>query len=74
MVNLGSLPRSKMEFFVMIANSIAKIPILDVPRVYRFVIVTSGFGYSVDVLPRWHEIFNLKIVSIVPYTKESIWC
>ena len=52
MVNLGSLPRSKMEFFVMIANSIAKIPILDVPRVYRFVIVTSAFGYSVDILPR----------------------
>ena len=52
MVNLGSLPTSKMEFFVMIANSISKIPILDVPGVYRFVIVTSAFGYSVDVLPR----------------------
>ena len=31
MGNSGSLPISKMEFFVMIVNSIAKSHILDVP-------------------------------------------
>ena len=33
MVKSGSLPTSKMEFFVMIVNSIAKRPILDVPGI-----------------------------------------
>ena len=43
MVNPGSLPTSKMEFFVMIVNSIAKNPILDVPAVSGYIIVFICF-------------------------------
>ena len=39
MVNSGPLPISKMEFFVIIVNSIAKSPILDVPRVSCYIIL-----------------------------------
>ena len=39
MVDSGSLSTSKMEFFVMIVNSIAKSPILDVPGVSGYIIV-----------------------------------
>ena len=56
MVKSGSLPTSKMEFFVMIVNSIAKSLILDVPGVSGHIIclynqLLSAFGYSADVLP-----------------------
>ena len=43
MVNSGSLPPSKMEFFVMIVNSIAKSPILDVSLVSGDIIVIICF-------------------------------
>ena len=52
MVNSGSLPTSKMEFFVMIVNSIAKNHILDVQGVSGYITVIIGFWYSADVLPR----------------------
>ena len=53
MVNSGSLPTSKMEFSVMIVNSIAKNHILDVQGVSGYITVIIGFWYSADVLPRW---------------------
>ena len=37
MVNSGSLPASKMKFFVMIVNSITKSPMLDVPGVSGYI-------------------------------------
>ena len=43
MVNSMSLSTSKMELFVMIVNSIAKIPILDVLGVSGYVIVVIYF-------------------------------
>ena len=43
MVNSGSLPTSKMEFFVMIFNSTKKSPILDVPGVSGYIIVIMRF-------------------------------
>ena len=39
MVNSGSLPKLKMEFFVIMFNSIAKSPVLDVPGVSGYTIV-----------------------------------
>ena len=73
MANSRSLPTLKIGFFVIIVNSIAKSPILDAPRVSGYIILIIAFGYSADVLSWWYEIFNLRIVSIVPYTKESTW-
>ena len=73
MVNSGLLPTWNMEFFVMTVNSIAKSPIFDVPGVSGYIMLSSAFGYSADILPCWHEIINLRIVSFVPYTKESTW-
>ena len=43
MMNSGSLPTLKMEFFVMIVNSIAKTPTLDVPGVSGYIIVITCF-------------------------------
>ena len=43
MVNSGLLPISKMEFFVMIVNSIEKSPILDMPGVSGYIIVIILF-------------------------------
>ena len=43
MVNSGYLPTLKMEFFVMIVNSIAKSPILDVSGVSGYIIVIICF-------------------------------
>ena len=43
MVNSGSLPTSKIEFFVMIVNSIAKSPTLDVLGVSSYIIVIICF-------------------------------
>ena len=43
MVKSGSLPTSKMEFFVMIVNSIAKSTILDVPRDSSYIMVIICF-------------------------------
>ena len=57
----------------MKVNSIAKNPILDVPGVTSYIKAIIHCGYSADVLPWWQEIFNLRIVSIIPYTKESTW-
>ena len=55
MVNSGSLPTSKMEFFVMIVNDIAKNPILDVPGVsgnviyrYHLLLVTAQMYFPDD--------------------------
>ena len=42
-VNLESLLTSKMEFCVMIVNSIAKSHILDVPGVSGYIIIITGF-------------------------------
>ena len=67
MVNSGPLPASKMEFFVMIVNSIEKSTILDVPGVIAYIIVIIRFGLQW----RWQEIFNLIIVTIFPYATES---
>ena len=39
MVNSGSMPTAKMGIFVMIVNSIAKSPILDVSGVSGYIIV-----------------------------------
>ena len=43
MVNSRPLPISKMEFFVMIVNSIEKRPILDVPGVSGYIIAIILF-------------------------------
>ena len=67
MVNSGPLPASKMEFFVMIVNSIEKSTILDVPEVSAYIIVIIRFGLQW----RWQEIFNLRIVTIFGYATES---
>ena len=66
-MNSGSLPASKMEFCVIIGNSIEKSTILDVPGVSAYIIVIIRFGLQW----RWQEIFNLRFVSIFPYATES---
>ena len=43
MVNSGPLLTSKMEFFVMIVNSIEKSPILDMAGVSGYIIVIIRF-------------------------------
>ena len=43
MVNSGSLPTLKMEFFVVIVNGIAKSPVLDVPGVSGYITVIICF-------------------------------
>ena len=35
----------------MTVNSIAKSPIFDVPGVYGYIMLSSAFGYSADILP-----------------------
>ena len=49
MVNSAPLPASKMEFFVMIVNSIVKSTILDVPGVSAYIIVIIRFWVTVEV-------------------------
>ena len=44
MVNSGLLPASKMEFCVIIGNSIEKSTILDVAGVSAYIIVIIRFG------------------------------
>ena len=43
MVNSGYVSTLKMEFFIMIVNSIAKSPVLDVPGVSGYIIVIIYF-------------------------------
>ena len=43
MLNSGPLPTSKMEFFVMIVNSIERNPISDVAGVSGYIIVIIRF-------------------------------
>ena len=69
MVNLGPLPTSMMQFFVILVNSIRRKPILGVRGVPGYIIVIIRFGYSADVLVWQQATFNLRIISIVAYTK-----